>query len=135
MNYLLDTNTCIYIIKRKPISVFEKLNALAIGTIAISSITVAELEYGVKNSAYVEKNRHALLDFLSPMTILDFDYPADVEYGNIRKELETKGTPIGSMDLLIAAHAKSQNLVLVTNNEREFVRIKDLNIQNWVVEE
>ena len=131
MEYLLDTNICIYIIKRKPALVFERLREIAIDSIAISSISVAELEYGVRKSLQPEKNQPALNDFLAPLTILDFGYPATIEYGIIRNALEIKGTPIGPLDLLIAAHAKSLDLILVTNNEREFSRIDGLRVENW----
>jgi tRNA(fMet)-specific endonuclease VapC len=131
MEYLLDTNICIYIIKRKPAIVFERLRKIAFDSIAISSISVAELEYGVRKSFQPEKNNVALKDFLTPLTIVDFGYAATVEYGIIRSRLEIKGTPIGPMDLLIAAHAKSLDLTLVTNNESEFNRIDGLRVENW----
>ena len=131
MKYLLDTNICIYIIKKKPALVFERLREIAIDSIAISSISVAELEYGVRKSLQPEKNHAALKDFLAPLTILNFSYAATVEYGIIRTSLELKGTPIGPMDLLIAAHAKSLDLTLVTNNESEFNRIDGLRVENW----
>lgn len=124
--------TCIYIIKQKPISVFEKFNAIAPGQIALSVITLAELEYGARKSAAVEKNLSALHQFSIPFDILPFDYNATVEYGIIRVDLEAKGTPIGPLDTLIAAHAKSLNYILVTNNEKEFSRVQDLQVENWV---
>jgi tRNA(fMet)-specific endonuclease VapC len=131
MNYLLDTNICIYIIKKKPAAVLKQVQAKQPGEIAISTITVAELEYGVARSHYPDRNRVALLEFLLPFTVLDFDPFASVEYGRIRALLESKGKPIGPMDLLLAAQAKSHNLILVTNNEKEFRRIDGLRIENW----
>ena len=132
MEYLLDTNICIYIIKKRPEKVLEKFNTLSLGDVAISSITLAELHYGIMKSSNPKKNQEALDRFLTPLEILDFDYFATVEYGKIRADLEKNGTPIGPLDTLIAAHAKSQKLTLVTNNEREFIRIPDLKIENWV---
>ena len=132
MDYILDTNICIYIIKRKPQSVFSRLNEIPSKRIFISALTVAELEYGVRKSSRPEKNQIALAEFLEPFTILNFGSKAATEYGNIRYDLEKRGLPIGSLDLLIAAHAKSLNLIIVTNNEREFSRIANLTVENWV---
>ena len=132
MDYILDTNICIYIIKGKPLSVLEKLRGTHKNKIFISSITVAELEFGVRKSATPKKNETALIEFLEPFKILDFDSRAAVEYGTIRYDLEKRGLPIGSLDLLIAAHAKSLNLILVTNNEGEFRRVANLTVENWV---
>ncbi|MCF8230842.1 MAG: type II toxin-antitoxin system VapC family toxin [Bacteroidales bacterium] len=132
MDYLLDTNICIYIIKKRPEKVLEKFNTLSLGDVAISSITLAELHYGIMKSSNPKKNQEALDKFLTPLEILDFDYFATIEYGKIRSDLEKIGTPIGPLDTLIAAHAKSQQLTLVTNNEKEFRRIPDLKIENWV---
>lgn len=132
MDYLLDTNICIYIIKKRPEKVLEKFNTLSLGDVAISSITLAELHYGIMKSSNPKKNREALDKFLTPLEILDFDYFATMEYGKIRADLEKNGTPIGPLDTLIAAHAKSQQLTLVTNNEKEFRRISDFKIENWV---
>jgi len=132
MDYLLDTNICIYIIKKKPINVFEKFEKLSIGDIEISSITLAELNYGVQKSQYPEKNLSALNQFLTPLDIMEFDARASNEYGIIRAVLEKSGIPIGPMDTLIAAHAKSLGTTLVTNNTKEFERVVGLNIENWV---
>jgi len=131
IEYLLDTNICIYIIKRKPIKVFEKFKSLAFGSIGISSITLAELQYGIMKSSIPERNREALEIFLTPLEIVDFDYNATIEYGKIRADLERKGTPIGPLDTLIASHALSLDLTLITNNEKEFSRIPGLKIENW----
>ena len=100
-------------------------------TLPFSSITLAELYYGIMKSSNPKKNQEALDKFLIPLEILYFDYPATIEYGKIRADLEKKGTPIGALDTLIASHAKSLNLTLVTNNEKEFERIPDLKIENW----
>lgn len=132
MKFLLDTNICIYIIKQKPIKVLQKFNAYQIGDIGISSITVAELEFGVQKSQFPAKNQQALAQFLLPLQIADFDHPAAVIYGNIRATLEKKGTPIGSLDTLIAAHALSLKTTLITNNVKEFSRVLDLKLDNWV---
>lgn len=132
MEYLLDTNMCIYIIKKKPENVLEKFKGLSLGSIGISSITLAELQYGIMKSSDPRKNQEALDKFLTPIEILDFDYYATIEYGKIRAELERKGTPIGPLDTLIASHALSLELTLVTNNVREFDRVSGLKIENWV---
>lgn len=129
--YLLDTNICIYIIKQKPQLVINRFNEMEKSQITISSITVAELEYGVKKSSLPDKNQKALTDFLQPFAILTFDRAAAVQYGVIRSDLERKGTSIGSLDNLIAAHAMSLNLTLVTNNEKEFNRVEGLLLENW----
>ena len=131
MKYLLDTNTCIYIIKKKPPSAVERIRSKQPEDIALSTVTIAELEYGVYRSQKVDQNRIALLEFLVPLTILDFDQAAAAVYGSIRSSIEARGTPIGPMDLLIAAQAMSHGLILVTNNEREFGRVDGLGIENW----
>ena len=132
MNYILDTNTCIYIIKRKPQSVLDKLKQIPLGVIGISVITLSELIYGVRKSAYPEKNSEALKQFLIPFELFQFDYDCAIQYGKIRSNLEQNGTPIGPLDTLIAANALSLNLILVTNNEKEFRRVKGLKIENWL---
>ncbi len=131
MRYILDTNICIYIIKKKPVEVFEKFRKLPLGTVGISSITLAELVFGVSKSSQPEKNQLALNQFLIPLDIIDFDTQAALAYGRIRADLEKKGTPIGSLDTLIAAHVISLKLTLVTNNEKEFNRVEGLIIENW----
>lgn len=134
MKYILDTNICIYIIKQKPVQVFEKFKNLPLGSVGISTITFAELQYGVRKSVQPEKNQLALKQFLIPLEIFDFDVNAAIEYGRIRTNLERVGTPIGPLDTLIAAHAKSLKLTLVTNNEKEFKRVAGLEIANWLKE-
>lgn len=131
MKYMLDTNICIYTIKHKPESVIRNFLLHDPEEMCISSITYAELMHGVEKSAAAGKNRIALSLFLSPLTILDFSASAAEEYGKIRAELESLGMPIGPMDLLIAGHAKSERLVLVTNNTKEFLRVKGLTVENW----
>jgi tRNA(fMet)-specific endonuclease VapC len=131
MNYLLDTNICIYIIRKKPPAVLKRVQAKKPGQVAISTITLVELEYGIARSQYPDRNRIALLEFLFPFTILDFDQKACAAYGRIRASLGSKGKPIGPMDLLLAAQATSHDLILVTNNEKEFRRIDGLRIENW----
>lgn len=131
MTYMLDTNICIYAIKNKPEQVLEKLKQNLSNGICISAITLAELQHGVEKSMNPEKNSMALLQFLSILDILPFDDLAAVEYGKICAYLQKRGTPIGTMDILIAAHAKTENLIIVTNNVREFERVPDLKIENW----
>jgi len=131
MRYMLDTNICIYIIKKKPAKVLEVFRSLNIGDICISSITYAELQYGVEKSQYREKNQLALLNFIAPIEILPFSDKAAAYYGEIRANLEREGKVIGAYDLLIAAHAVSENLTLVTNNIGEFGRIENLQLENW----
>ena len=112
MNFLLDTNICIYIIKQKPPEVLQKFNTYQVGDIGISSITVAELEFGVQKSQFPEQNNQALLQFLLPLIIVDFNAAAATTYGIIRATLEKQETPIGSLDTLIAAQALSLKLTI-----------------------
>lgn len=132
MKYMLDTNICIYLIKQNPTHVKQKFETISVGDICLSSITVAELQFGIEKSSFQERNRKALELFLAPLIIVDFDASPAVEFGKIRILLEKGGTPIGAYDLLIAAHARSLDLSLVTNNLREFSRIPDLKIENWI---
>lgn len=132
MPYLLDTNICIYIIKKKPESVLEKFELIDPDEIAVSMITVAELYFGARKSIFPEKNLNALDKFFLSFNLFDFDIAASMSYSIIRADLELKGTPIGPLDTLIAAHAISLNCTLVTNNQREFNRIAGLRIENWV---
>ncbi|PWM78915.1 MAG: VapC toxin family PIN domain ribonuclease [Phascolarctobacterium sp.] len=128
MKYMLDTNICIYAIKNKPEKVFYMLKEKMEDGICISAITLAELAHGVEKSAAREKNASALLRFLSILSVLPFDDLAAAEYGVICADLQRKGTPIG---MLIAAHAKTEGLILVTNNTREFKRVQGLKLENW----
>ena len=132
MKYMLDTNICIYAIKNKPEKVLNTLKEKMNDGICISAITLAELAHGVEKSAARDKNRAALLRFLSILTVLPFDDLAAAEYGEVCADLQRKGTPIGTMDMLIAAHAKTEGLILVTNNTREFERVQGLTLENWV---
>ena len=132
MRYMLDTNICIYLIKKKPESVLKNLNLHMDEGIAISVITLAELKHGVEASQYPEKNAIALNQFLSIVDILPFDDDAAAEYGKICATLRRQGTPIGVMDMLIAAHAKAKRLILVSNNVKEFARVEGLELKNWV---
>lgn len=132
MNYLIDTNICIYIMNNHPPKVIEKFKKVGVGEVGISSITVSELYYGVYKSPQVDKNSQRVGEFLQPFSILPYDENASRSYGIIRNELEKKGKVIGPLDMLIAAHALSNNLILITNNVKEFERIKSLRVENWV---
>lgn len=129
---MLDTNICIYIIKNKPLNVRKKLESYNFGEIAISSITVSELYYGVYKSSKQEQNLLSLNNFLSPFNIIEFDIECALAYGNIRAELENKGQIIGYMDMLIASCSLAKNFTLITNNIKEFKRIKGLKVENWI---
>lgn len=130
--WMLDTNICIYIIKRKPPAVHERLAKLPVDQIAVSSITLGELRHGVEKSSARERNERVLHQFLAHVAVLTWDDAAAVHYGEIRAFLERKGTPIGAMDLMIAAHARSRQATLVTHNSREFQRVPDLLWEDWV---
>ncbi len=132
MTYMLDTNICIYAMKNKPEQVLQRLKKELNSGVCISSITLAELEYGMKHSSNPVKNEQALLRFLVPLSVLPFGTTAASEYGEILTYLQSIGTPIGSLDMLIAAHARSEDMILVTNNVREFERVPDLDVENWV---
>jgi tRNA(fMet)-specific endonuclease VapC len=128
---LLDTNICIYIINAKPADVLARFQQHRLGDIGVCSVVAAELAFGVAKSGSA-RNRQALEMFLAPLTILPFDTPAVWAYGSLRAELERRGTPIGSLDTMIAAHALSQQALLVTNNMREFCKVPGLQLDNWV---
>ncbi len=131
MRYMLDTNICIYAIKHKPEKVFLRLQKVEPKDVCISSITYAELVHGVEKSNAVERNRLALSLLLSNIEIMDFDVDAADAYGKVRADLEKKGTPIGPLDMMIAGHALSLGYKVVTNNVKEFERVKGLKIENW----
>jgi tRNA(fMet)-specific endonuclease VapC len=133
MKLLLDTDICIYIIKQQPTAVLKRFLEYQVGDIGISTITLSELRYGVAKSTQREKNAKALDEFIIPLEVVSFDEEAANIYGDIRAVLEKAGTPIGSMDMLIAAHAVALGIPLVTNNSREFIRIPALNIIDWTV--
>jgi len=128
---LLDTDICIYAINRKRPAVLTRIRDYRIGMVGISSITYAELRFGVENSGRVEENLDRLERFLLPLEIVPFDAEAGRQYGRLRTEIKRAGCPIGSNDLLIAAHALSLGVTLVTNNVREFTRISGLHIEQW----
>lgn len=131
MMYMLDTNICIYIIKRKPAHVVKRFQKTGISKIGISSVTLSELFYGAMKSMKPEQNNLALVQFAAPLEILAYDHKAAQHYGDIRFQLEKQGTPIGALDTFIAAHALSLGCILVTNNEKEFNRVPRLKIENW----
>ena len=133
IKFLLDTNICIYIIKKKPVEVIKRLQSHELSEIGISSITLSELEYGVSKSLSIEQNKMALAQFLAPIEIISYDDLAADKYGSIRSNLEKSGTPIGPLDTLIGAHAMALDCILVTNNVREFERIEGLKIESWVM--
>jgi len=128
---LLDTNTCIYIINAKPPAVLKRFRQYRIGDIGLCSVVAAELAFGVAKSDSA-RNRQALEMFLAPLIILPFDTAAVWVYGDLRADLERRGTPIGSLDTMIAAHALSQQALLISNNTREFSKVPDLQLDNWV---
>ena len=132
MKYMLDTNICSYIIKKKYPQILDKFSSISANDICISTIVNAELEFGICKSKFSLKNRVAIAVFLSGIEVVSFDRNAAKEYGDIRAALESKGTPIGPNDMFIAAHARALNLTLVTNNIREFSRIENLKLENWV---
>lgn len=132
MKFLLDTNICIYLIKKKPVTVLKKFQTFQINDLGISAITLAELEFGVYNSSHEEQNQQALSQFVSPLEIVPFDDRAADEYGRLRAYLKRRGFLIGAMDMLIAAQAKSLSMPLITNNVREFKKIPGLLLENWV---
>jgi len=132
MRYLLDTNICVALIRQKSPAVLKRLNLLKPGDVAISSITLAELVYGVENSKERKENTIALEQFILPLELVNFDLHAAFAYGKIRADLVRSGNLIGSMDMMIAAHALSLDLVLVTNNIREFSRMQGLVIEDWM---
>jgi tRNA(fMet)-specific endonuclease VapC len=133
---MLDTSTCIFAIRGAKTERYSRIvdtiaHKLAFG-LCISVITFAELEYGVVNSSYPEKNAASLINFLAAIDVLLFDEKAGTEFGKIKSDLRRRGTPIGAFDMLIAAHAKSQGLTLVTNNIKEFGRVAELKIEDWL---
>ena len=132
MKYMLDTNICIYLIKQKPAVVLERFRQTDISEISISSITLSELFYGVSKSSKPEQNLMALTQFAAPLEIMPFGGEAAQYYGDLRAHIEIQGTTIGSLDMLIAAHAISLSSILITNNEKEFNRVANLKIENWV---
>ena len=131
MIYMLDTNICIYAMKNKPEKVLRRLREELDNGVCISSITLAELEYGMKHSSNPAKNEQALLRSLVPFSVLPFGSTAAAEYGESRAYLQSQGTPIGPLDMLIAGYARAEKMILVTNNVREFERVPGLELENW----
>jgi len=131
MRVMLDTDMCIYLIKKRPAQVERRFREHEPFEIGISTITLAELEFGIAKSSRPEQNRDALLGFLAPLEIAAFGDRAAFHYGEIRATLEKKGNPIGSMDLMIASHARSLSVPLITNNIREFKKVPGLKVENW----
>ena len=132
IKYLLDTNICIYIMNKRPVEIIEKFKQFEVGEIGVSTITVSELYYGIGKSRNLKLNEQRVEEFLSPLNVLSYDEDAAQVYGTIRIQMEKQGKPIGPLDQLIAAHALSRGLILVTNNEKEFKRVKGLKVENWV---
>jgi tRNA(fMet)-specific endonuclease VapC len=132
MRWMLDTNTCIYVMKHHPPQVQARLRRTRIGDVGISAIVLAELRFGIHKSQRREENAAALKAFITYCLVLDWPQEASGVYGMIRNELESQGTPIGANDLLIAAHALHLGCTLVTNNVEEFKRVRGLSWDNWV---
>ena len=132
LKYLLDTNIVIYVLKRRPKEVLEIFNRNT-SRMAISSITLSELIYGAEKSTNVDKNLEAIEEFVSHLDVLPYDAKASQHYGQIKAALEKRGEIIGENDIHIAAHAISQGLILVTNNLREFKRVPNLALENWIL--
>ena len=131
LEYMLDTNICIYVIKNRPVALRERFDQLA-EALCISVITLAELLYGVEKSARRTPNLQAVEQFTARLEVVPFSPRAAAHFGQIRAELAKLGTLCGAYDMLIGAHARSEGLMLVTNNVREFQRIPGLRIDNWV---
>lgn len=130
--YMLDTNICIYIIKQKPVSVLQRFNQLAVGSVAMSLVTYGELEYGALKSNHSNKALAVLEELANYIPVLSIEGDVAKHYGDIRACLEAKGRPIGNNDLWIAAHARSLGHTLVSNNIKEFERVENLELENWV---
>ena len=131
LRYLLDTNIVIYVMKRRPVEVLDVFNKHA-NRMAISTITLAELMHGSEKSNRPAENLAAVEDFCSRLEVLPYTDKAAQHYGSIRTSLEKIGQPIGINDLHIAAHARSEGLILVTNNMKEFVKVPALQLENWI---
>lgn len=131
MRFMLDTNVCIDLIRSRSARVLRRLKRMRPDDVCVSSVTLSELEYGVAKSAAPEKNKLALAEFMTPISVAPYDDKVAPYYGRIRAELDVQGTPIGSLDTMIAAHAVTLGVTLVTRNEREFRRVADLRVENW----
>ena len=132
MRYLLDTNICIYLIKKRPSKVLERFRQHSPQDVAISTITLFELQYGAERSQYRQRSEDALAKFLLPLNLINLDHSSAIEAATIRAQLEKKGMLIGPYDLLIAGLARSRSMTLVTNNTKEFERVVGLHLENWV---
>jgi tRNA(fMet)-specific endonuclease VapC len=132
IRFLLDTSICIELIRGRAAAALTRLRRKKIGSVGISVITLAELQYGVAKSSDPPRNTIALAHFCAPLEICHFDDAAATAYGRVRAALERLGTPIGPLDTLIAAHAVSLKARVITNNEREFERVAGLRIENWI---
>ena len=132
MKYLLDTDICIFMIRKRPEHVFARLREQAPGEVGISSITHSELCHGALKSAKPETNLAALEEFVAPLEVLPYDAEVGLFYASLRGVLERQGQPIGPLDTLIAAHGLSRDLIVVTNNTREFGRVQGLRVENWL---
>ena len=130
MKYLLDTDTCIYLINERPRPVLARFRRHAVGDIGVSAVTASELAWGVAKTGS-ERNRAALEAFLLPLEIASYDLAAALRYGELRADLERRGRPIGPLDTMIAAHALSLGVTLVSNKLREFSRVRDLTVESW----
>lgn len=129
--FVLDTDTCSYIMKRSSAPLLERIRIVSLDAQAVSIVTVAELLFGVRRSACVARSREAFDAFIPHLAVLDWDWSAAEHYAEIRADLKRLGSPIGSNDLMIAAHARSRDATLVTNNVREFERVPGLRVENW----
>ena len=133
VTYMLDTNICIYVINARPPKVLARFRQERLGSLGVSSVTAAELAFGVAKSGST-RNREALEMFLAPLEVMPFDVSAIWHYGDLRARLERRGPPIDALDTMIAAHALASNTILVTNNTREFARVPALRLENWADE-
>ena len=133
MRVMLDTDICIYLIKRKPVSVLRHLRDMTPGDVCISAVTLSELCFGVAKSERSAQNAAALEAFIVPLIVAPYDAAAAHEYGTVRAALEKRGTPIGGLDTMIASHALSLHVDLVTNNVREFARVERLRLADWTI--
>ena len=130
--WMLDTGTCVYILRERPVTVRQRLERIASGEVVISAIVLSELYFGAARKPEFPQWRVDVEDFASRLTVLAWNEAAAIEYGTIRAYLEKKGKAPGSMDMLIAAHARSIGATLVTNNSRHFSMIPDLRLENWI---
>ena len=132
MRYMLDTNICIYIINNKPPKIINRFKKEYIGNIVISSITLAELKFGAYNSGNPSKNLSAITKFTSPIEVLEFNEVASDYFGQVKSHLKASGNMIGQFDMLISAHALQESCILITNNIKEFERVPNLIVENWI---